>query len=352
MKRHNAPPPAKKAGKVPKATKPRKPTTQALPPSALCFMRPFNSTAVHIPDADVQPSGLVSSHYTTTSVFSANTGTSVTHSGGWAIYPFPSAAINAIVEVTSGGGILTDLNTAGTAAVLSASVPNRSAFYASSARIRCVGIGARLIYEGTELNRSGKIFGGCLPISNAANSVLSTGTVLSALSPLVGGPTVSLTNLRSSLADLYEVRNPSDKVVEFIWKPSTPPHYQLVSNGYVFTTVSGNSVPSSVFSTSAGSNGAEAGQNALVIIIEGDTTPAAQNYSNAYSLEVVWHWEVVPDDIAAVSFDLSPSTANSAQLDTTFNLLARMPAGRADTASSVGYANSSGFRRMSSVRRQ
>jgi hypothetical protein len=351
MKNKRQVPNAKKASKVPKTAKSRKPVAQAIPASAMCFIRPFNSTAVHFPDADVQPSGLVSSHYTLTTVFTANSGTSTTHSGGFIIFPYPGLAVNALVETAAGNGLLTDVNSTGTIAVLSADVPNKGSMYKLDGRVRCVGLGARLIYEGTELNRSGKIFGGCLPITSVASSVSGTGTILSPSTVILGNTFNSTTNIRSALADLYEIRNPSEKVVEFIWKPSTPPHYQTITTLPINSTTAGASVLTSAFSAPAGEQGAESGQSALVIVIEGDTTPTAVVNSNTYSLEIIWHWEVIPDSIAAVPYDLSPSTANSRDLDTVVNLVSRSPAGRADTLSSVSYSNGLGFQGTPSIRR-
>jgi hypothetical protein len=96
-------------------------------------------------------------------------------------------------------------------------------------------------------------------------------------------------------------------------------------------------VAQSIFATTAGGQGAELGQNALIVIIDGDVTPAATASTNVYTFEVVWHWEVVPDDIQAVAFDLSPSHSHASSLDMAFNAMSAAPVGRALSGAAANY---------------
>jgi hypothetical protein len=303
---------------------------------ARCLLYPFNAPPCHIPDPDVQPSAPISSHYTVSQSFTANSGTSTSHCLGVVLYPYPQGSINFLVETIAGTGVLTDLNAAGTGRILNSSAPNSASFGNAGYRVRLAGAAVRVIYEGTELNRAGRIFGGNLPIAFAASG-LTGGNQLSALSPLNNTFTASTSSVRQALADVFEIRNPSDKVLEFHWKPSAVPRYQTEGNNSVSTTVSGAIVPQSIFATTAGGQGAELGQNALIVIIDGDVTPAATATSNVYTWEVVWHWEVVPDDIQAVAFDLSPSHSHAASLDMAFNAMSAAPVGRALSGAAVNY---------------
>jgi len=304
---------------------------------ARCLITPFNAPPCHIPDPDVSPSGAVSSHYTYTTANAAFSGTATSHSFGVLLYPYPSFSVNFLQELTAGSGTLSDLNAAGTTRSAASNAPNLASFGLTGYRIRCSGAAVRIIYEGTELNRAGRIFGGNLPIAFPASSVASTGTQLSALSAVVNTTSATTTLLRQSLADVWEIRNPSDKVTEIAWKPSSVPHYQTYAGTPVTTTTAGAAVPTSVFSAPAGAAGAEAGQNALLLVVDGDVTPSASTLSNVYTIEVVWHWEVVPDDIQAVAYDLSPSHSHSAALDMAFNAMARAPTGRSLAGAAANY---------------
>jgi len=328
-----------------KATK-RKPIKNARPISesaydaanyARCLIQPFNSPPCHIPDPDVQPSGPISSHYTLTTPFAAFAGTSTSHSIGFVLFPYAQNSLSVLAETSAGNSTLSDVNVAGTTRANIVSAPNFTSFGLVGFRHRLAGAGIRVIYEGTELNRSGRIFGGNLPIAFAASGVGSTGTLLSALSPLVNSPTATTSGLRQAMSDVFEIRNPSEKVTEFYWKPSSVPHYQPYGNNSVSTTTAGALVANSVFAAASGLQGAELGQNALVVVIDGDTTPSASVISNTYTVEVVWHWEVVPDNLQAVAFDVSPSHAHAAALDLAFNTMAQAPVGRALAGAAANY---------------
>lgn len=304
---------------------------------ARCLITPFNSPPCHIPDPDVSPSGTISSHYTQTTAYAAAAGTSTTHSFGFILAPYAQNSLALLLETSAGNSTLSDINPAGTARNGGTSAPNITSFGLIGFRHRLTGAGIRIIYEGTELNRSGRIFGGNLPIAFAASGVASTGTQLSALSTLVDAPTATTSALRQAMSDVFEIRNPSEKVTEFYWKPSAVPHYQPFGNNTVSTTTAGAAVPVSSFSAPTGSQGAEAGQNALVVVVDGDTTPSATIITNTYTVEVVWHWEIVPDNLQAVAYDVSPSHSHAAALDMAFNAMAVAPVGRALSGAAANY---------------
>jgi hypothetical protein len=338
-----APQMKKKAKKaiVPKKQVPR--TTSEIQSDASayarCLLTPFNAAPCHIPDPDVAPSGTLSSHYTYTGSVTAAGTASTSHSFGFIVYPYPYASWSLLAETLSGTGLLSDLVAAGSSRINNQSAPNQASFGNLGYRVRCSGLAARIIYEGTELNRAGRIFGGNLPIVFPAQTV-SGQNPLSALTPIFNSALTSPLTVRQSLADLFEIRNPSDRVTEFHWKPSAVPHYQTVSNNINFPTTSltgGGTVSQSAFASDAGGLGAELGQNALIVIVDGDVTPSASLTSNVYTIEVVWHWEIVPDDIQAVAFDLTPSHSHAAALDMAFNAMARAPVGIALPGGAVNY---------------
>jgi hypothetical protein len=307
---------------------------------ARCLLYPFNAPPCHIPDPDVAPSGAISSHKSITSAPLAISGTSTTHTFGFVLLPYPQNAFVVLQENVAGGGQVTDVGATGVFSS-AVSVPNIASLGSQGCRIRCTGAGIRIVYEGTELNRAGRIFGGNLPLALAASSVGTSGTNLSVLTTFAGVNTVPVAagTIRQSMSDCFEIRNPSDKVVEFLWKPSNTPHYQAYGPGAVTGTTAGAAVATSVYGAPAGGLGSEGGQNCLVVIVDGDVTPSATNTPNTYTVEAVWHWEVVPDDLQAVAYDLSPSFSNAPSLDMAFNTMARSPAGRALTGGTFNYDN-------------
>jgi hypothetical protein len=251
------------------------------------------------------------------------------------MFPYPNLSYSQLVETSAGNSTITDINLTGTASINNLSVPNLASFYyALGMKVRCVGMGARVFYEGTELNRSARIFGGYVPIVGAALTVATTGTALSPLSVCTGGYSQVTGQIRDNITDCYEAKVQGDKVVEFFWKPSKAPAYQLYSTTDYPTTVTsaGTTVaPPNNWNAPAGGNGNEAGQNALIVIIEGDTTPTAVIGSNVYAIDLVWHWEVVPDDITGVIYDTSVSFSHAPQYDLAVNSAAVLSAGRTIT---------------------
>jgi len=294
---------------------------------------PFNAFPAHIPDPDVSPSGLITTRYHYRNALSATSGTSTVHAGGWVMFPYPVNCFNSLTEPISGGGSVTDLaNATGTVAYGTITAPNLATFWSTAGKIRCVGMAMRVYYEGTELNRAGRFIGGLLPIVGQGAGVASTGTVVSLLSCLTGSgaTTVSVSYIRDSLTEGMEVRFPSEKVVEYVWKPSRVPAFQRYNNNnQPNRTASGaTTIDPCVFSAAPGGNGSEQDQNALVVVFEGDTVPAASAQSNVFAVDCIWHWEVAPDEVTAISYGISPSPSHSSELDAVMNTLAQIPVGR------------------------
>jgi len=292
---------------------------------------PFSPVKAHIPDTCVTPSGLATSHinYTTT-LAAVGTNTSI-HAGGMLMFPFVYQCFIPLVEQVGGAGTISDLNAAGTATTGFQSCPNAGAIIGSnansSATIRCVSMGMRVTYEGTELNRSGKYYIGIIPITAPASSVASTGTKLSALSTLVGGGlsgtyTTNVGSLREACTEVLDMRA-CDETIQCIWKPACPVSYQSanVAGTSVLTTTAGAVVFDSVFSCAPGQAGSQFGQNALAFFFEGDTTTSSQLACNPFSFNCVWNWEVVPNEWDLVSYSPGYSISDSRELDECLNKL-------------------------------
>jgi len=292
------------------------------PAYAMALMRPFSSTGAHIPDDLVTPSCLMTSKYHFRGTFQAISGTSGSiKSGGVLVHPYPVATL--LQEVVSGDNILTDVNAAGTASYGSIAIPNLSAL--GNGLIRCVGIGVTIMYEGTELNRAGRFIAGLIPIAYQASAIASTGTVASQLSTVTNYPQATVTSLRNLMTKSSESRSSGDGAFEAHWEPSGVPHYQALVSSQWATSGSGVTPVDSVYSIQGGANGAERGENALVVLIEGDNTSSASDATNVYSINIVWHWEVVPSDPTAITTEVTPSTADSTALDAVLNMTQRVP---------------------------
>jgi hypothetical protein len=349
------PVPAPKRANVPR---PMQPVVPRVGSFTRCLLDPFNSPPCHIPDSASSPSGLLTSRISDTPI-GGQSSSSTVHNFGWIMLPYPRNALLGLGELTTGSGTISDLSASGASILDGHNVANINSFDANSCRVRCTGMSARIVYEGTELNRSARIFGGNLPIAQPPFSIASTGTQLSSLSTLINSCSATTTTLRQAMeADLFEVRTPSEKVVEFFWKPALVPTYQIYSGNPlpVVTTGSTNTPVSTTtsFFAGPGQNGVQAGQNALVIVVEGDTTPSATAQANVYQADFVWHWEVVPDNINSVAYDLSPSNCNSAELDQALNTMQHHAPGRlvqgglsagGGVGKETGYTTSSSFSR-------
>ncbi len=336
----NSPPRTKKGGPGQRAL--------AIPPYAQTILRPFQAAASHIPDERVGPAGLVVSRqmFRTTVVSSAAIGTSTSHSFGIILPPYPRFVW--LSETSAGNGILTDLFVDGTQWVTPTggntdvnAPPNITGIFGSSesAKIRAVGMGVRITYEGTELNRSGRVIVGMLRASLPSNSVAVTGTKLSLLSTVVGSPTAPVTTIRQAMENTWECRN--EKTVEAHWIPDGVPTYQMGSavstTGSTFGTTAGAIVTPSGWNSPDGGFGVESGQNMLCVIVDNDTTSTAVSTSNLYAIDIIWHWEVCPNDVTAVTYEVTDSPANTMAVDRTLNVVSKPPVARLVGSATSGF---------------
>lgn len=292
---------------------------------ASVLTQPFAYPSVHIPDDNSTCSGLCSSRVVLTFTPSTRNGANVsTHMGGLLLLPSLNNAYYTLYETAAGTAALSDLNTAGDGYNGSyGAVTNASAILPTSGRVRCVGMGLRVVYEGTELNRAGRFYAGLCPIQHPAIAGAGAPFPLSALSVVCAGTSVAVGTLKACLNEMVTSRV-IDGVFEVCWRPSGVPHYQGYSDSaagwlpYQGTGAGAVTNPSQ-FNAPVSGYGVEGGQNALVFFVEGDTTDVAQSVGNTYSVELVYHWEAIPNNPAAVAYDLSPSRANFNQLASALN---------------------------------
>lgn len=307
--------------------------TAKIPPILQCLSRPFDAPAAHWPDPDCAPAGLATSHLHTLFTPVAGSGTSTLHNTFWFVNPYPSASLVTVAENAAGNQLLGELNAAGTAYIVPpVTVPNLLALCgtAGGMKIRCTGMGVRLEYAGTELNRSATIVSGLIAVDSDAGGVPGTGTVLDEMSALGFNNTSSVPSIKDFITDYQEHRVPSSGFIEFVWKPSCIPSYQTFNtlNGPTTATVAGAAVNESIYSAPYGGDGVQKSQNILVIGIIGDTTPAAAATGNVYNASLIWHWEVTPTNVSGVTYDLETSFADSHQLDVALNAMAKLQVAR------------------------
>jgi hypothetical protein len=62
-----------------------------------------------------------------------------------------------------------------------------------------------------------------------------------------------------------------------------------------------------------------------MILISGDVSSAAGSTGNTYDVEVVTHWEIIPANITAVTFDIAPSLSDPMALSAAMNACSRAP---------------------------
>lgn len=329
-----------------------KPTGRAKVPSRMggkstwfrSIASPFGSDAVGIPDDQTSHSGKIISRYSFSGTINALTGTSSNHSFGIILPPYPYFAF--LTETSAGNGVLTDLDGTGVAYVAPVStgptpiqVPNIASIMGGSSgtnyngRIRCTSLGVRLSYNGTELNRGGRYTAALIGIGAPCYSVATTGTKLSALSSLVSAPTITKDVFWTYMKERSTARV-SDGVFTARWKPSGTPNYQNTSgstNILAYSVAAGTAAPGGagvtpcIWSADEGGWGAESGQSALVVIVDGDTTSTAQLGCNAYSIDVEWHWEVIPQETQTVVYPLSMSHYNPVELAVALNGCQSLP---------------------------
>ncbi len=300
------------------------------------MLKPFQNTPTHIPDDQTMESGLVSSRKYISWAPLALSGNTTVHCGGLIMAPHPQYALASLLETSSESKSFTDVSSnSGTAGwydpfagVNPVGIMNVSNILAlcpsfTAARVRCVGMGIRVTYEGSELNRAGRYFAGLCPVSNATSGY-GSGIAGSLLSTVCASP-APIASLKGCMTNLASSRV-ADGTFEYCWQPNGAPTYQAVNNlgstsGLPATTVaSGSTIAQSAFNSAPGSAGIQAGQNVLVFWVEGDTVSAAQSFGNIYSIEMVYHWEIIPNALLSVAYQLSASRYVPSELAAALNL--------------------------------
>lgn len=313
-----------------------------LPTWVKSIAMPFTSPGSHIPDNATDNSGLCSSFATYTGAASTSTGASgTTHSFGFLLPPFPYYTMFS----DAANGTCTDLNTGGTqyltpfagsAQNTPIAVPNIDAILGTTAagvqrsRIRCVGIGVTVDYEGTELQRSGKYIAAIVPISGMGTAVATTGTKLGLVGACLSGSTAvtdfNATALKQQ-AIAYTEQRVGNTPFSARWIPNGVPSYQLSAGTPEYYTTTGGAaptVPYSIWQSAKGGPGVESGQHCLVVGVFGDITGSSSASSNPYTVNIKWHWEVIPDTYSSVAYELQPSVSNNMILDKCINLFSKL----------------------------
>jgi len=286
------------------------------------LINPFSAPVAHIPDQYTSASGLTNSFKSIRNAYPMwSGGSSYQHCFGFVMIPYPGCAQVNLQQLDTSASTVSDTGASGTTGSYYA-VPNASALYGGGldgCKVRCVSMGCRVIYEGTENNRAGTIFSGLAANVTMPNARNSTGTQLSVTSCFTGMTQPTLGDIRNSLTQVTEARV-GEGVFQAVWKPSGVPTYQEYGGSTLGTTASaGEHVTNSLFQCSEGSGGCQFGQNFLVVMVEGDTTPSASAYSNTYNVEMVWNWEVVPNDPTTVAYIVSTSRMDMRSLENAIN---------------------------------
>jgi hypothetical protein len=305
-----------------KPQKKKKKKMQKMSKYLLSMRNPFAGIYAHIPDDNTSLSGLCTSVYNVRGGYQAADGVNaVNHSFGVIMSPYPGCAYTLFQQLNAGSAVMTDNGSTGTSSSYY-SVQNATSLFGGgtlSSRVRCVSMGIRVVYEGTELNRSGAIFAGLGSNVDPPLVKTTTGTQMSVLSTFTGQTNPTLGTIRDSLTQVTQARI-GDGAFEAHWKPAGVPSYQTY--GTLNESASGTaglSYTRSLFFAPQGGAGCEATQNLLVVVVDNDTTSAAAQYSNNYSFEMIWNWEILPDDPAAVAYTLSASPMDMQALQTAIN---------------------------------
>ena len=193
--------------------------------SAATLYRPFSGGEFKWPDDRTSYSATFSSRQVYTLFNTTIDGVAkTTHSMG--LLMFPAVDTPTQVLLSDQNHTLQDVNVPGTLYNGSILVPNRAAIRAAPGLIRCTGMGLRVTYEGTELNRSGRYVAGTLRASQTPRVVTTTGTRLSGLSACTSGNSwyISPTDLEKEM--LYTTSGRvNDGVFGAVWRPSKVPQY-------------------------------------------------------------------------------------------------------------------------------
>jgi len=291
------------------------------------ILSPFTHPSCHIPDDRTAVSGLVSSRETFSFSPTAYTGTSTTHTGGFYFFPYLSGYRGQFQETANGSGVFSGLtsNTSGVP-FNQVAVPNQTSIMPDGCTVRLVSLGVRVTYEGTELNRAGKIFAGTAGINSAgiaASVVTGSNYYVDPLTVLAGSTQPSSTLIKSIMNNSVSSRV-SNSILEVNWVPAGVPTYQTAPTSASglepnFSLTASAVLPSCMYNTASGGAGAQAGQNVLVFLIEGDVTAAASAAGNTYSVEVISHWEVIPVNPLKVAYDLTQSYSDHLAVELALN---------------------------------
>lgn len=309
------------------------------------LFEPFSPGSFKWPDDRTSLSGSITSRAVLTftpAKFDANPTTS--HNAGLILYPALDVPMLQLMDDIN--GTLQDVTTAGTNYNNAIFPPNRSTIRASPGLIRCTGLGLRVTYEGTELQRAGRYFAGTMRSSQTPAGVGGTGTRLSGLSALQSNNLFFNTpgGLEQEMLNVTSGRV-SDGAFEAVWRPSKVPQYMSLQSTDPWpgnVTVAAGAFPgtgaATLFNSPAGGIGMEVDQTALVFCIEGDTTAANSTTGNPYKLEVVWHWEYIPQNPIKTIVDLTPSPYDPLRLAAVLNRMYLAPTGRGQSFMSMDTA--------------
>jgi hypothetical protein len=285
---------------------------------------PFAHPSCHVPDDRTTVSGLVTSREVFIMQPTSQTGAAQTaHTSGIVFSPYPASYRTTFVQQVADR--FSSLKTDGDF-YSKANTPNLAAALPNGGMVRLVSLGVRIIYEGTELQRAGKIFVGT---AGANNSSISTAQVfggafnIEPLSVITGSVLPLQDTLKSTLTNSITSRI-SGGQFEVNWIPTGVPTYQTYPSaqaGYESLTTNSASatISSSFWNSPSGAAGVQSGQNFLVVIIEGDTTATAVAVGNAYSFEVISHWETIPVLPLGVAYDLTASLSDFTALGHALN---------------------------------
>jgi hypothetical protein len=318
---------------APKVARKRKASKMKMPMDpSWYFKNPFDICGAKWPDALTSQSCTMTSRDRFILIPAIAVGTSITHNSGLIIYPNPDLGSFIISQLTV-APTLTDLNAAGTAFIQERQPPNRNTLAGSNGLIRCTGLGLRVTYEGTELQRAGKYGAGIIKCDQTPNVIAGTGTLLDPMSTFTQGFAnfVTPSDLLENATNVSNARV-EDGVFEAHWRPSKIPQYMaLNSESASLSAVAGVNPPPNVstpLNQIIGLSGQEAGQSALLFVIEGDTTPVASATGNPYSIDIIWHWEYIPNNPYTTIVDIGPSPYDPLLLARIINNLELGPTAR------------------------
>lgn len=318
---------------------------------------PFEFPGVHIPDQETRASGIVTSRITMTYNPTDSVGGNSSFNGGVLVNPCP---FNWVYQLGATNGAITGNYTslAGASNGLSvASAPNLGAMignqfttvYSGSAMYRCVSMGVRVTYEGTELQRAGRYI--AMEVLNSCKAI-SFGTQSSdshywfdPLSVFAGNSsqTSPLKPLSwQLLGKRVATQRITDDVLEVKWVPDGVPTYQSfpaagAQEDMYWASSGTKTVADTCLSNAVGAEGIAKGTPSLLILIENDTpaNAAEATVGNSYAIEVIGHWEVVPHDYFSVTYQITPSSFDARALELALNAFARMRIGSAVAVSNM-----------------